>query len=91
MAVRFLQENPVPRKEKGAPISRCAFAFPLRCGHFLHCSAVTNSEQQFSISNSHQMLPLPDVAFEADASGNLKRRDHASFDWLAALSGAIAS
>ena len=41
--------------------------------------------ERFSITNPQQLLPLPDVAFEADASGNLESRDHASLDLLSVL------
>ena len=50
-----------------------------------------NSEPQFSIANSHQVLPLSEVALEAHALGYRKRRDHATFDLLVAFSGALAS
>ena len=44
-----------------------------------------------AILNLHpqKFLPLPDVAFEADASGNLESRDHASLNGLAALPGTL--
>ena len=42
-----------------------------------------------SVSNPQQLFPLPQFPFEAHAPGNLKRRDHASLDLLAALSGSL--
>ena len=50
-----------------------------------------NSGLQFSISNSQQVLPLAKFAFEPHALGDLKRRDDATLDLLAGLSGALAS
>lgn len=44
---------------------------------------------RFSVSNPQQLFPLPQFPFEAYALGNLKRRDHASLDLLAALSGSL--
>ena len=35
---------------------------------------------RFSIANSQQVLPLPKVALECDALGELKGRDQASLD-----------
>jgi hypothetical protein len=46
---------------------------------------------QFSIANAQQVLPLPEAAFEAHAFGNLKRRDEASLDLLAAFARWFAS
>jgi hypothetical protein len=40
---------------------------------------------------SAEGAPLPKVALEAHALGDLKRRDQAALDWLAGLSGSIAS
>jgi hypothetical protein len=42
-----------------------------------------------SIANPEQVLPLVIVAFEAHALGDPKRRDDASLDLLAALSGSF--
>ena len=38
-----------------------------------------------SITNSQQLLPLPDVPLESHALGNLESRDDASLDLLPAL------
>jgi hypothetical protein len=51
----------------------------------------TGSSPQFSIANAQQVLPLPEVAFEAHAFGNLKRRDEASLDLLAAFARRFAN
>jgi hypothetical protein len=44
-----------------------------------------------SIVNPQQVFPLARIALEAHAFGNLKGRDEAPLDLLAALSGPIAS
>ena len=78
MAVRFLQENPVPRKEKGAPVSRCAFAFPLRCGHFctvlLLRTASSNSQSPIRSSSSHcQKSPLKPMLPATESKSRISR------------------
>jgi hypothetical protein len=45
---------------------------------------------QFSIANPQQIFPLAKVALEANALGNLKRRDNAPLDLLAGLPGSFA-
>ena len=45
---------------------------------------------QFSIADPQKFLPLAKVTFEAQAFGNLKRRDEAALNLLAALSGTLA-
>jgi hypothetical protein len=54
------------------------FRLSFKVRSLLHCSAVTNSEQQFSIPNPQQLLPLPEIALEAYAFSYLKRRDEHS-------------
>jgi hypothetical protein len=46
--------------------------------------------EQFSIANPQQLLPLPQLPFEAQALGDPKGRDYTALDLLAALSGVIA-
>jgi hypothetical protein len=41
---------------------------------------------QFSITNTQQVFPLAEIALEAHALGDLKRRDDSSLDLLAGLS-----
>ena len=43
-----------------------------------------------SIANQQRVLPLSEVALEAHALGNLKRRDYSTLECLAALSGSFA-
>jgi hypothetical protein len=45
---------------------------------------------QFSITNTQQVFPLAEIALEAHALGDLKRRDDSSLDLLAGLSGSLA-
>ncbi len=53
--------------------------------------ATNLGNSNFSIANPQKFLPLPEVALEADALGNLKGRDDASLDLLPALSSVLAS
>jgi hypothetical protein len=54
-------------------------------------AAFCDEEKQLSISDPQQLLPLPKVAFEAHAFGNLESRDDASLDLLPAFSRSITS
>ena len=47
--------------------------------------------EEFSIANPQQVLPLAKVTFETHAFGNLKCRDDATLNLLAALSGPLTS
>jgi hypothetical protein len=82
MAVRFLRKNRVSREKKAHQFPGAAFAFPLRCAHFCTVPLLRNSEQQFSIANSHQVLPLLEVAFETHALGSLKKHPSKASDKL---------
>ena len=50
----------------------------------------TQLDSGISVPNPQQLLPLPEFALEAHALRYPKRRDHATFDCLAALSGSLA-
>ena len=56
----------------------------------LTCAPTRPPGKLRSISDPQQILPLPQPAFEAQALGHPKRRDHAPLDCLAALSGSLA-
>jgi hypothetical protein len=45
---------------------------------------------QFSITNTQQVFPLAEIALEAHALGDLKRRDGTSLDLLAGFPGGLA-
>src|SRR4030095_5469158 len=73
-------------RKSGSPKRKRRTSFPVRfrlsfkVRSLLHCSAVTNSEQQFSITNPQQLLPLAKVALETKALGDSKARNEASLD-----------
>jgi hypothetical protein len=52
-------------------------------------SGVERIGELSSPANPHQKFPLAKVALETQALGDLKRRDDASLDLLAALSGSF--
>jgi hypothetical protein len=53
-------------------------------------AAFCDEKKRPSIPNPQQLLPLPEVTFEAHAPGNLKRRDQTALDLLAGLPGSLA-
>jgi transposase len=90
VAVRFLQENPVPRKEKGAPVSRCAFAFPLRCGHFCTVPPLRTASRSSQSPIRSRSSRLAEFALKAHAFDNPEARDDAPLNFLAGLASSHA-